>query len=339
MVNVGVIGLGVMGTTHLDVYSKHPGVKVVAVSDKDPAKLAGKKASVGNIEGQAKGGFDFSTVTKYDEGMALIHDPNVQVVDICLVTPLHVEYGIAALEAGKHLLIEKPLARNFKEASKLLAVASKSRKYAMPAQCMRFWPGWTDLKKAVEEKTYGKVLSASFTRVGSHPGGPFYSNGKLCGGGALDLHVHDTDFIQFLFGMPKAVVSRGYARESGAIDHIVTQYVYDKIPLVTAEGGWSMSKGFGFKMRYTVNFERGTLVFDLANADKLTLFQSGKDPVAVKIEAGAGYDHEIAYFINCVETKTKPKTVTLKDAANSVKIVEAEVQSVAKGGKPVAVKA
>jgi large conductance mechanosensitive channel len=61
MINVGVIGLGMMGQTHMDVYAKHANVKIVAISDANPDRLAGKEKAGGNIEGQAKGGLDFSS--------------------------------------------------------------------------------------------------------------------------------------------------------------------------------------------------------------------------------------------------------------------------------------
>lgn len=104
------------------------------------------------------------------------------------------------------------------------------------------------------------MLGAQFRRVSNHPGGPFCSNGEACGGAILGLRIHDTDFVQYCFGEPRAVFSRGYAKDTSHIDHVVTQYLYDYIPLVVAEGGWSMQAGFGFSMQYTVNFEQATAV-------------------------------------------------------------------------------
>jgi len=335
-VKVGVIGLGMMGNTHLDVYAECEGVEVVAVADRSPDHLSGKAFAGGNIEGQAKGGFDLKTaeLARYTEADELINDPNVDAVDICLPTPAHVPFGIMALEAGKHLLIEKPLARNSEDAKKLVEAAAKSDKVAMPAMCMRFWPGWTWLKEAVDNKTYGKVLGATFRRVSSHPQGPFYSNGAACGGAALDLHIHDTDFIQHLFGAPKAVTSVGYSKATDEFDHIVTQYGYDDVPLVVAEGSWSMADGSPFSMRYCVNFENATAVFDLAAEHTLTLTEPGKDPTPIELESGMGYDHEIKYFVDCINAGRSPKRVTLADAAMAVRIIEAEVQS-ARNGKTV----
>jgi predicted dehydrogenase len=192
---------------------------------------------------------------------------------------------------------------------------------------MRFWPGWNWLKQAIDTQAYGKVFSAHFRRVLAHPGGEFYSDGKACGGAILDLHVHDADFIQYCFGMPDAVFSRGYSKISGEIDHVTTQYLYNGVPMVTAEGGWAMSDGFSLEMQYTVNFEHATAKFDFTGTNQLTLFRDGTVN-DVAIPPGMGYDYEIAYFLECVSLNRAPEWVTFRDAARSIAIVEAESRSI-----------
>jgi len=331
MINVGVIGLGMMGATHLDAYARRKDVRIVAVSDANPKRLRGEESASGNVEGQAKGGVDLSRAKRYAEGMALIADADVQLVDICLPTPMHHDYALAVLRAGKHLLIEKPLCRTYAQGRALADAAAQAKGLAMCAMCMRFWPGWAWLKRAIDERTYGKVLAAHFRRVASHPGGAFYSNGEACGGAILDLHVHDTDFVQFCFGMPRAVTSRGYTKITGHIDHVVTQYHYDGGAMVFAEGGWAMAEGFGFQMQYTVNFERATADFTFDGKDHVRLCEPGKPPREVEVGSGMGYDHEIAYFLDCIAKGERPGTVTLAQAADSLRIVEAEVRSIAEG--------
>ncbi|MFA9479805.1 Gfo/Idh/MocA family protein [Phycisphaerales bacterium AB-hyl4] len=335
MVNVGVIGLGMMGGTHLDVYAKHPSANVVAISDANPDRLSGKEKAAGNIEGQAKGGIDYSAMKKYADGMELIADPDVALVDICLPTPMHRKFAEAAFAAGKHVMIEKPLANTAADAKAIADAAAKAKGLAMVGMCMRFWPGWDWLKQAIDEQTYGKVLAAHFRRVTSHPGGPFYSDGKASGGAILDLHVHDTDFVYYCFGMPSAVYSRGYTTVTGQPDHVVTQYIYGdpakgEGPMATAEGGWALAEGFGFSMQFTVNFEKATVVFDIGASDPVTLHKGGKSE-PVKVAAGMGYEHEIAYLLDCIENNRKPERVTVADAAESLKIVEAERKSIATG--------
>ena len=332
-IRVGVVGLGMMGLTHLDAYGKLDGVEVVALADRDEDRLSGESQAGGNIEGQAEGGFDYASVKKYTDAAELIADPDIDVVDICLPTPAHVPFGIKVLDAGKHLLTEKPLARSYDDAMKLVQAAEASDKIAMCAMCMRFWPGWTWLKDVINDQRYGKLLSLSFRRVASHPQGPFYQDGDANGGAALDLHIHDADFVQFLFGLPKSVSSVGYSSKTTAVDHIATRYDVGNDALVRAEGSWAMADGYAFRMQYTANFENATAEFDSSAEHALTIARGGESE-PVELEDGMGYDYEIAYFLECVRKNQQPETVTMQDAANAVRLIEAEVQSV-RSGTPV----
>ena len=330
MINVGVIGLGMMGATHLDYYTGCDDVRIVAISDAEPRRLSGEVLAKGNIEGQSAGGFDIrgADVKRYDEGRKLIRNKQIELVDICLPTPLHVPFARSALRAGKHVMLEKPVGRTYRDAAKLVDAAANASTYTMVGMCMRFWPGWTWLKRAVDDRTYGTVKAATFRRVSSHPGGAFYLDGEACGGALLDLHVHDVDFIYHLFGLPNSVSSVGYSTITSEIDHIVTRYEYDDVPVVTAEGSWALAEGFRFSMHYTVNFERATAVFAYDAAQPLTLYEPGAAPRAVDIEPGAGYDHELVYFLDCIRNGTPPTIVTVADAAVSIKIAECERKSV-----------
>ena len=334
MVNVGVIGLGMMGWTHLDIYAKRKDVKVVAVADADEDRLHGKTKAAGNIKGQAEGGFDLSWVKKYASAEELINDPDVELVDVCLPTPLHRRFGEAALDAGKHLFIEKPLARTYADAKALADHAAKAGGKSMPGMCMRFWPGWPWLKEAIADGRYGKLLSAHFRRVTSHPGGPFYTNGEANGGALLDLHIHDADAVQWLCGMPQSVTAVGHSAVTGETDYAVTQYRYDGGPVVTAEGGWSFAAGFGFEMQYTANFEKATAKFDINAEHWLKVVEPGGEWKPVELPAGMGYEYEIDYLLKCIADGRDPETVTLADAAESVRLIEAEARSV-KTGQPV----
>jgi predicted dehydrogenase len=328
MIRVGIIGLGMMGRTHYEAYQELSDLaQVVAVSDVDPKRAAGDLAgTAGNVIAggltqlpmdRIKGSIDYND---------LLDNPDVDLVDICLPTTQHLEVATAALKSGKHVLCEKPLARTSAEGEKIAQAARQAKGFFMPAMCMRFWPQWAWLKQAVDEKRYGKVLSATFRRVATMPPG-WYRDGKISGGAALDLHIHDTDFIQHLFGMPKAVSSRGYTKTSGEIDHLNTHYIYDQYPLVAAEGGWSFADGYGFTMRYTVNFETATADYDLARDKTLLLIQNGQ-PTAIETAPGFGYTAEIRYLLDCIKNNHPPQTVTPEDAVRSLRIVEAEVQSI-----------
>jgi predicted dehydrogenase len=336
-VNVAVVGLGFMGVTHIKTYQQIKAAKIVAVCDSVRLPVNGVLAGVtGNITGS--GAIDLGRKVKVYRALAeVLADPEVELVDLCVPTVLHPEQAIAALRAGKHVLCEKPLALSSAQARKIVQAAQAASGFFMPAMCMRFWPGWCCLKQVVAEKPYGKVQAARFRRMSPMPGWSkaTYSSGKLSGGALLDLHIHDTDFVQFLFGRPASVFSAGVTRPGNSIDHVVTQYNFPGGPAVYAEGGWLL---FGnFNMSYTVLCEQATLDYDSARgAEALQVTEQGKSPRVVKSGGGDGYSGEIRYMLEAIRTGKAPKVVTARDGLSAVEICEAEAKSV-RTGKVVAV--
>ena len=332
MVRVGIIGLGMMGRTHYEAYEKLPGVRVVAIADESPQRAAGDlSGTAGNVLEGGLSKLPMDRIKGFTDYRELIKLADLDAIDVCVPTPHHLQVALDAIATGKHVLCEKPLARTADDAQKIADAAGKAKGLFMPAMCMRFWPEWAWLKKVIDQKTYGKVLSASFRRVASMPSG-WYKDGKLSGGAVLDLHIHDTDFVHFLFGKPTGVASRGYTKTTGQIDHVSTQYLYKDIPHVQAEGAWCMADGFGFNMQYTVNFETATAVYDLKQAQNPMVYQNGQG-TAIECAKETGYEGELRYFTDCCAKGLKPTVVTANDAVNSIRIVEAEVRSIAAGGK------
>lgn len=97
-----------------------------------------------------------------------------------------------------------------------------------------------------------------------------------------------------------------------------------------------MNKGFGFRMQYTVRFERATAVFDRDGSDSLKLYEDAKPAIQVRLDPRMGYTHEIEYLIQCINDDVKPERASLASAAQSLLIVEAEAESV-RSGKPVSI--
>jgi predicted dehydrogenase len=328
-VRVGIIGLGFMGRMHISAYGKVPNARIVSIADQDAKRAGGDFSGAwGNIAGAAER-LDMTGIAGTTDPNALIGNPDVDLVDICLPTPAHEPLVLAALEAGKHVLCEKPLALDSASGRRIADAAARARGTFMPAMCLRFWPQWAWLKDAIADRRYGDVRGATFRRVASMPPG-WFSNGAMSGGGILDLHVHDTDFVYYAFGKPDAVFSRGYTKTSGRTDHIVTSYLYGDGPaLVSAEGSWCMADGFSFTMRYTVNFERATADFDSSRSPDLVVSSEGKNETVAL--TGDGYERELIYLVDCLEAGRRPSIVTADDAVASLSIVEAEDRSVASG--------
>lgn len=330
-IRVGVIGLGGMGNAHLRAYRRCSGAQIVAVADLSKARRdAGAKAAQQPADALTRGG-GVAKVRRYEEGHDLIADVGVDLVDICAATPAHYDLAMAAIKAGKHVLLEKPVAQSSAQAKRLAIAAAGREKSLMPAMCMRFWPGWTWLKRAVESGRYGRLESASFRRLASRPPmGSFYLDSQASGGAILDLHIHDVDFILWCLGRPEWVQSSGYIGPSGGIDHVVTQYGLRDVPLVTAEGSWTMAPGFGFFMQFLVVWQRATVAYGIFPEGPLVLLRHGRREV-VAVEAGDGYDHEIAYLVGQAQRGKACERVTFRDAVDAMRVVEAEKRSVACG--------
>jgi len=161
----------------------------------------------------------------------------------------------------------------------------------------------------------------------------WYWDPALSGGAVLDLHIHDTDFINYVFGLPKAVRSTGVVGgvTKSAIDHVVTQYVYPRGPQVTAEGGWAMAPGFGFTHGFCVVLEKATVEHDARSGLALTVHTRAGKTLKPKVPAGDGYIAELRHFVDCVAKGQAPTVVTPQAARDAVKVCLAEAKSVKTG--------
>lgn len=333
-IGVAVVGLGFMGRTHVRAYqaARRDGLpsRLVAVCSDVPEQLAGLASRGGNL-GPKSGDeflFDPGEVRGCDKAETVASDPRVQLVSICTPTDTHVALASMMLKAGKHVLVEKPVAVTSAEIRHLAVVAASAGRLCVPGMCMRFWPGWDWLKERTTDGKLGQVRAASFTRLGSRPdwSPDFYSNPARSGGALVDMHVHDADIVLWLLGRPREVIS------TGSIDHMTTVYRYTgkHAPSpVTAEGGWVKERGFPFRIRYTVEFENATADWDLMRDEPLTLSRAGKCQ-AVPLPRESAYDREIRAMITCVANDTAP-AVTLDDALAAAELLEAEKLSLQTG--------
>ncbi|MFO0874910.1 MAG: Gfo/Idh/MocA family oxidoreductase [Phycisphaerales bacterium] len=237
-----VVGLGFMGRTHVEAIQAcaRRGVSstLAAVCDGDAQRLAGEAVAAGNMgTGGSTRLFDPALVRGYVDPAELLGDRDIDIVHICTWTDTHVDLAQRALAAGKHVIVEKPVAVRSSDVQRLADAAARSDRLCMPAMCMRFWPGWTWLRERIVDRSFGAVRSATFRRLGSAPAwNDFYRDESRSGGALFDLHVHDTDFVLWCFGRPTSV------RSTGSSQHITTLYGFADGPAhVTAEGGWTLA--------------------------------------------------------------------------------------------------
>jgi predicted dehydrogenase len=335
VVRAGIIGMGFMGRMHLSAYQKLPNAKVVAFADIDPRKRKGQSADAGNL-GDTGFQFDVRAFDNvYDCGFKLIEDPHVDLVDICVPTCDHKALFVAAVKAGKNVLCEKPMAVKPADVAAMIAAGKKTRAAVMIAQCIRFWPAYVLLKEYVDARKLGKCKSVILRRQGGKGlWSPWYLQAAISGGAIYDLHVHDTDYVNFLFGRPNAVSSIGSVggTTDKGVDHVVTNYFYPKpkVEAVTAIGAWHQHRTWPFFMGYTAVFERGTLDFDITRPQPVMLY-TDKAAEEIKTAATDGWFEEIKYLVDCIASGTKPTLNMIASTEVTMKIVQAEQRSIKSG--------
>jgi predicted dehydrogenase len=329
MTRVGIIGLGFMGKMHFRCYKTNKNVKVAAICDIDEKKFTNTGGAAGNISGAEKP-LDFSGVSFYTDFDKMLKNENLDAVSITLPTYLHCKYTLKALNAGVHTFCEKPMAMTVSDCQKMIDAAKTNRRLLQVGHCIRFWPEYSKLKEIVDSGKYGKVLAATFQRLSLTPTWSWNNwlmDKNKSGGAALDLHIHDSDYVQYLFGMPKEVSARGVKGPSGDYDHVVTSYIYNDSKVVTAEGGWIMKPGFGFEMSFNVMFEKATISYDCTRSPAFRIAPAKGEVIIPKVAKGDGYSIELEHFTKAVSGKSVHQIITPKDSLNSVKLLLAEKKS------------
>jgi predicted dehydrogenase len=170
---------------------------------------------------------------------------------------------IAALKAGKHVLVEKPIALDMAAADRMVAAAGAAGKLLMVGQVLPFFPEFAFLAEAAKSGRYGALLGGQFKRVISRPDwSAAIGDVDQTGGPAIDLHIHDTHFIRLLCGMPRQVVATGRI-EGAAVTHLNSLYVYGPGgPTIACACGALAHKGRPFTHGFEVYFDKATVVFD-----------------------------------------------------------------------------
>jgi len=342
MLRVGLVGIGAMGRGHLDIWlrlmKEEAPVQLVAICDIDKDKFKNKFLP-GNMNIGLEAKYDFTPFHCYQDMGEMLAKEQLDIVDMALPTYIHAPMAIQALEAGCHVLCEKPMARTGKQCQDMIAAAKKARKKLMIAQCLRFFGEYIYLKDTIDSGRLGKVEGAYFFRGGDPPLWSYQNwlmQDDKAGGALLDQHIHDVDTINWLFGKPDAVSSIGRNIIPGSgYDFVSTNYIYKNGPSVNAQDDWCLYKS-GFGATYRVGFEKGSLTY----ADGKLWEGNVEEDVRkeVKFDKESGYYREVRYFIDRIMDKTPMSRVLPQSTALTIRIAEAEIASCNKGGIPVKVR-
>jgi predicted dehydrogenase len=228
----GLIGFGFMGGVHLSAINQIELATVTAVSSRTRPTSA--SASWGNLPQAQSAGLPPEVMWSSD-WRELLDNAEIDAVDICLPTDLHKEVAIRALERGKHVLCEKPMALTPAECDAILQAASKSGRTFMVGQVLRFMFPYRYAASFITSPLHSSVTTCKFERKTGYPQwSSWLADEKSSGGAILDLLSHDIDQALKLFG-PPATVS---AVSLGAVDTMLAKLLYSSGLVVEIEGGW-----------------------------------------------------------------------------------------------------
>ena len=332
MIRVGILGFGFMGRMHFDCYARRDDCRIVAICDANPEGVRVDRA-VGNVA-QTTQSLDLSGVEILGDFERMMDTVKMDALSITLPTFLHREYTCRALDRGIPVLCEKPMALCLPDCDEMIHTAERCGKVLQIGHCIRFWPEYAKAKELLDSGRYGEILSLSLRRLSSRPTWShedWLMNTDRSGGMELDLHIHDSDYVQHLLGMPRAVFSAGVKGGGDHLDYIATQYLYDRNVAICAEGTWTAAPSFGFEMSFHLVAAGATIVFDSTRDPAFRVCPAEGEAFSPSLVPGDGYDWELDHFLRTVQGEDLPAVTTLESARDSVRIVEAERRSALSG--------
>lgn len=326
-----IVGCGFMGGMHAQIYKQLEGVELIAAVDASTGPSSKKLEALG---------LSIPIFATLEEALGTTE---CDFVDLCVPTNSHLEFALQVISAGKALFCEKPLALTLAEADEIISAAKAKGTLAQVGHCIRFWPEYKALLDFHKSGQGGRLLSLSLVRRSGRPGygvENWLNNPARSGGAALDLHIHDTDFVLAMLGQPSSVTSRVTEDYSGP-SHIFTLFGYDGMT-VSAEGGWNYPPNWGFEMAFQALYENAILDYSSSNGKGLLICAGDEAPKPMEVsKPGAGdsvsgegnisdlggYYNELLYFTQCLRDNKPPEIATLEDARASLALALQEIQS------------
>ena len=339
MVRVGIAGIGFMGWIHYLAYQHVSGAKLTAFCSRSDKKRAGDWRDIQGNFGPAGEQIDVSEFTAYSSYEALLNDPDIDLVDLCLPPDQHADATIAALQAGKHVLVEKPMALTTDQCEQMVAVAQDVGKQVFVAHVLPFFPEYAHARAVIAGGEYGQLIGGNFKRVISDPLWleDFYDPQRV-GGPLVDLHVHDAHLIRMLFGMPSAVTSTGRIRGE-VVEYCDTLFHFDDDPslVVRATGGVINQQGRPFTHGFEIHLERASLHYELgAFADEvevmpLKILTDAGEVVRPELTAGGeipAFTAEIEEVVRALQQNEPSEILSGELAGDAIRLCYRQTESV-----------
>lgn len=344
-VKVGIIGAGSISDFHLKSYKKNPQVELCAICDLNEQR-AGEKA----------GKYGISKV--YTDYHQLLADPLVEAISICTWNESHAEISIAALAAGKHVLVEKPLCKTVDEALKVEKAVNESGRILQVGFVRRYDSNAQMVQRFMEEGEFGEIYyaKASCLRRVGNPGGWFADIERSGGGPLIDLGVHIIDLCWYLMGRPKVVSVSGNTYHKlgnrANIQNLSSYKAADYDPshnsvedlanaLIRFENGTSLMIDVSFTLHANQDEiavklygDKGGIeiepVIQMVTEKHDTILNMTPQTDTKSFDGDRAFQNEIDHYIACVQNKKQPIS-PVQDGVEIMKILSGIYESARTG--------
>jgi UDP-N-acetylglucosamine 3-dehydrogenase len=303
---VAVIGTGFWGRNHARVYKELECTNLVAICDVNAERAKTIAEQFG-----AKAYIDSSRMLKNAE---------IEAVSVCTWSTMLAKEALKALHAGKHILVEKPMATNTQQAKKLLETSEENDLHLTVGFLMRFIPGLQQIRQAVETKKIGDLVSATAKRVSQWP----ERIGDV--GVVKDTAIHDIDIMRYISGQDPISV---YAK-TGNMRH--KQFEDYAQIMLTFQGGESAFIESNWLTPYKTRTLNVTGTDGIMRLDYITQelwIENAKESLQPRIAFQEPLKMELQHFAECILEKKKP-LITGVDGYKALQIAMAALQSSAK---------
>ncbi|MGC8777923.1 MAG: Gfo/Idh/MocA family protein [Candidatus Caldatribacteriaceae bacterium] len=318
MGRVALLGAGFIASVHMEAWRKIEGATVSAFFETNPEKAQAFREKYG--------------IPHYDSFGSLLKNEDVDMVDVCLPTFLHREYVEMSASAGKHVFCEKPIALNVEDAEAMQESCQRNGVAFMVGHVLRFWGEYVKAKELLNQGAIGKPLAVEAFRLSVSPTWSVDSwilRPELSGGAALDLHIHDCDYVNWILGTPREVFAWGVRSAARSWDHIFTEVRYEGGVVASIQGGWMMKGDFPFTCGYRILGEKGILewtfragvnIEERGQSNPIFLYQEGKERQGIGVASEDPYYLELRYFFDCVRERKPVQQGTPEQAILALKV-------------------
>ena len=304
---VAVIGTGFWGRNHARVFKELEETELIAVCDI-------------NVE-RAKNVAKQFGVKSYTHSAKMLKNKEIEAVSLCTWSTNLAKEALTTLKAGKHALVEKPMAANVKQAKELLYTAEKVGLHLTVGFLMRFIPGLQHIRKTVESKKIGDLVCATAKRVSQWP----ERVGDV--GVVKDTAIHDIDVMRYIFNEdPIAVYAKiGSMRHRKFEDYAQIMLTYEDRKNAFIESNWLTP----YKTR-TLIVTGSEAIMKLDYITQELTIEDAKETIQPRYPWQEPLKLELKHFATCISGNEKP-LITGIDGLKALQIAEAALQSSAKG--------